>query len=176
MSAADNLEQEVGANKDYMAPLFGENFKSHTVQEIPPEYIVNDPSKEHIELMRQCVQGIESAFVKESPVIGYAVTESATEKERITPITTKDLDAILAERGSRYGDFRGHSDISQELKEVMHATENWERLNSSQKESLEMIAHKIGRILNGDPNYEDSWADIAGYAELVAKQLRGIDI
>lgn len=34
-----------------------------------------------------------------------------------------------------------------------------------------MIAHKIGRILNGDPNYADSWIDIAGYAKLVADRL-----
>ena len=37
-----------------------------------------------------------------------------------------------------------------------------------------MIAHKIGRILNGDPNYADSWVDIAGYAQLVANELEGI--
>jgi hypothetical protein len=36
-----------------------------------------------------------------------------------------------------------------------------------------MIVHKIGRILNGDPNYDDSWADIAGYAQLVVKELNG---
>lgn len=27
------------------------------------------------------------------------------------------------------------------------------------------------RILNGDPDYHDSWHDIAGYAQLVADQL-----
>jgi hypothetical protein len=26
----------------------------------------------------------------------------------------------------------------------------------------------VGRILNGDPNWSDSWHDIAGYAQLVA--------
>ena len=30
-----------------------------------------------------------------------------------------------------------------------------------------MILHKLARILNGDPNYVDSWHDIAGYAILV---------
>jgi hypothetical protein len=34
-----------------------------------------------------------------------------------------------------------------------------------------MITHKISRILNGDPNYDDSWRDIAGYAMLVVKEL-----
>jgi len=39
-------------------------------------------------------------------------------------------------------------------------------MSASHREALEMIAHKIGRILNGDPNYADSWHDIAGYAKL----------
>ena len=34
-----------------------------------------------------------------------------------------------------------------------------------------MICHKIGRIVNGDPDYADSWIDIAGYAKLVADRL-----
>lgn len=38
-------------------------------------------------------------------------------------------------------------------------------------EALEMIAHKIARICNGDPNYADNWVDIAGYATLVANRL-----
>jgi hypothetical protein len=34
-----------------------------------------------------------------------------------------------------------------------------------------MILHKIARIVNGDPNWSDSWRDIAGYATLVADRL-----
>jgi hypothetical protein len=41
-----------------------------------------------------------------------------------------------------------------------------------QRESLEMIAHKISRIVNGDANYMDSWVDIAGYAQLVIDKLQ----
>ena len=33
-------------------------------------------------------------------------------------------------------------------------------------EALEMIAHKIARILSGDADYADNWVDIAGYAQL----------
>jgi len=39
------------------------------------------------------------------------------------------------------------------------------------REALEMILHKIARILNGNPNYADSWQDIAGYAQLIVKRL-----
>lgn len=78
----------------------------------------------------------------------------------------------LAERGSRYGSFDSHSKITQDLKRVlrMHGAYHL-GLNDSQREALDMIMHKVGRILNGDPNYADSWHDIAGYAMLVEKEI-----
>lgn len=81
------------------------------------------------------------------------------------------IDAVLNERGQRYGEFNSHAAITQALKDVMRDTAGWKRLSPSQKEALEMNAHKIGRILNGDPNYDDSWRDIAGYARLVEQEL-----
>lgn len=85
------------------------------------------------------------------------------------------IDKTLTERGSRYGKFADHATITQRLKNVMHDSPNWAegKLTNSQMEALEMIAHKIGRILNGDPNYDDSWIDIEGYAKLVTKELHG---
>ena len=83
-----------------------------------------------------------------------------------------DVDKTLNERGSRYGKFTGHALIAQGIKDVMRATKNWDKLVPDQRECLEMVAHKIGRILNGDPNYDDSWIDIAGYSKLVADRLR----
>jgi len=83
-----------------------------------------------------------------------------------------DIDTTLQERGERYGKFVEHARITQELKRTMFANMNYE-LSADQAEALEMIAHKLGRIVNGDPNYVDSWVDIAGYATLVAKRLQG---
>jgi len=82
-----------------------------------------------------------------------------------------DITSTLAERGSRYGDFAGHARITQSLKSIMWNTPKWDTLSPAQMESLEMIVHKIGRILNGDPNYHDSWHDIEGYARLVSETL-----
>ena len=48
-------------------------------------------------------------------------------------------------------------------------------LEPDQREALEMLALKIARILNGDPNYADSWHDVAGYATLVADRLQGVE-
>src|ERR1017187_1077571 len=78
---------------------------------------------------------------------------------------------ILKERGERYGSFQGHAELTQELKVVMSTHEGWKNLVSDQREALDMISHKIGRIINGDPNYIDSWQDIIGYAQLVKDRL-----
>lgn len=83
-----------------------------------------------------------------------------------------DINETLQERGKRYGEFKDHALLSQSLKDVMKLRDEWFLLDVDQKEALEMIAHKIARILNGDPNYDDSWHDIAGYATLVADRLR----
>jgi hypothetical protein len=82
-----------------------------------------------------------------------------------------DILEILNERGERYGTFQQQAAISQSLKRVMFAAEK--KLEDDQTEALEMIANKIARILNGDPDYVDSWLDIAGYATLVAERLNG---
>lgn len=82
-----------------------------------------------------------------------------------------DIAATLTERGKRYGEYPEHARITQAVKDVMRACPNWAALAAHQKETLEMIAHKIGRILNGDPNYHDSWHDIVGYAKLTADEV-----
>lgn len=81
--------------------------------------------------------------------------------------TSKDIREILEERGSRYGEFDEHARITQNLKYWMADSPNWVSLSPAQREALEMVAHKVGRILNGDPNYLDSWQDIVGYTQLV---------
>jgi hypothetical protein len=89
------------------------------------------------------------------------------------------INDILAERGKRYGIFSKHASLTQNLKKVMQDFEDgdaWARLNGDQQEALQMIQHKIGRILNGNPNYPDSWIDIAGYATLVANRLEGKEV
>jgi len=86
-----------------------------------------------------------------------------------------DINETLAVRETRYGEYMEVAAIAQNLKFVMQQTANWNHLEADQMESLDMIANKIGRILNGDPNYDDSWHDIAGYATLVAERLRKLN-
>jgi hypothetical protein len=88
-----------------------------------------------------------------------------------------DVTEVLTERGNRYGKFTGHANVTQDLKKVIrhHLKQRDKKLADDQMEALEMIAHKIGRVINGDPEYADSWIDIAGYAKLVSDRLEGIE-
>lgn len=89
------------------------------------------------------------------------------------PTTTTD---ILEERSKRYGLFTGHAKVTQNLKIVIsnELLEREKELDADMQEALDMICHKIGRIINGDQYYEDSWRDIAGYSQLVADSLLGV--
>ena len=84
------------------------------------------------------------------------------------PTTINDT---LAERGARYGSFIDHAAIVQNIMTIMTTLDGWKRLKPDQKQSLTVIADKIGRILNGDPDYVDNWHDIQGYAKLVEDRL-----
>jgi uncharacterized protein DUF6378 len=92
-----------------------------------------------------------------------------------------ELQNILAERRKQHGDFSEHAAYTQSIKavinEVVHrrGARKHTEFTCMQREALDMIAHKIGRILAGDPNHIDHWDDIAGYATLVANELRSRD-
>ena len=87
---------------------------------------------------------------------------------------TKTVDETVNERGARYGKFSDGAYIMQDLKGIMRNSKGWGNLTDSQKEGLEMIQHKIGRVLNGDPNYDDNYRDIAGYATLLLDECNGV--
>ena len=82
-----------------------------------------------------------------------------------------NIDATLAERGTRYGEFAEHAAIAQDIQDAMRKPDGWSKLGPDQKQALTVIADKIARMLNGDPDYVDNWHDIIGYAKLVETRL-----
>jgi predicted nucleic acid-binding OB-fold protein len=78
---------------------------------------------------------------------------------------------ILEQRKSQHGDLLTQATISQGMKDVMRGTQRWNDLKPDQKECLEMVVHKIARILAGDPNFVDHWDDISGYSILISNRL-----
>jgi hypothetical protein len=102
----------------------------------------------------QATQGrVRNAFSEETPV---------------------GIDATLAERGTKYGKFIDQAAVTYKLKNVLreHSGVHGKSYAYDQAEALDMICAKLGRIVNGDPDYADSWVDIAGYAKLVSDRLQ----
>lgn len=85
-----------------------------------------------------------------------------------------EIDKILEERGNNYGKFEQHASITQAMKEAMREPSDgkYDVLEDYIKEALEMICHKIGRIINGNPYYLDSYIDIIGYTQLVIDEIK----
>jgi len=95
-------------------------------------------------------------------------------------IAAHSIDVTLAERGTNYGKFTNHAELSQRLKVAFdnHVREYGqpEKYTDSMNEAVEMVFHKLARIANGDPTYIDSWTDISGYSTLIVKELNGESI
>jgi hypothetical protein len=86
-----------------------------------------------------------------------------------------NIDQTLDERAMDYGKFKDGAALMQGIKRLLadHARMHNKTFADDQWEALEMIVHKIGRIVNGNPDKVDSWVDIAGYATLIADRLQG---
>ena len=83
----------------------------------------------------------------------------------------KDVAETLGQRENRYGEYRNVSTTAQQLKEALRAGASWSIMEPYMQESLDLIANKLARIVNGDPFYDDSWHDVGGYAKLVEIEL-----
>jgi hypothetical protein len=106
--------------------------------------------------------GIEGGFLKYEDESEPAVEESG-------------IDETLNERAQDYGKFKDGAALMQGIKRLLadHARAHNKTFADDQWEALEMIVHKMARIVNGNPDKVDSWTDIAGYAKLVADRLQG---
>jgi len=78
-----------------------------------------------------------------------------------------DVNDTLSTREGQYGQYKVVSQISQDIKKVMRQSPNYYVMPDYARESLDMIANKMARILNGNYYLNDSWHDIGGYAALV---------
>ncbi len=77
---------------------------------------------------------------------------------------------LLNERQKTHGEYAENCHISRQIKGVLREwSERHTQLSDIQAEALDMIAVKIGRIMSGNANFKDHWADISGYATLAAE-------
>ena len=87
----------------------------------------------------------------------------------------KYVDETLDNRAQDYGKFKDGAELMQGIKRLLadHALRHNKTFADDQWEALEMIVHKMARIVNGNPDKVDHWVDIAGYAKLIADRLQG---
>lgn len=83
-----------------------------------------------------------------------------------------NAEELITARGRTKGQYKHRARATQLFRRVIQyelearrAREQPE-LSFEQLESLDMFAHKMGCILAGDPDFQDHWDDIAGYAIL----------
>jgi hypothetical protein len=84
------------------------------------------------------------------------------------PTTTEQdaTEALLHERRQTHGSFRQNAAAAQALRAAFREAPGWPLLDDRQREALDCIALKIGRILSGQSNYVEHWDDICGYCRL----------
>jgi hypothetical protein len=138
------------------------------------EYIMNHPNAK--------VGAVAKKFGI-TPSLGYQLRKKALDNqigiwappEMVPMPPVPDVNATLDARAENYGKFKDGAELMQAIKRTMaaHAAKHDKTFADDQWEALEMIVHKIGRIVNGNPDVTDHWVDIAGYATLVADRLQG---
>lgn len=93
--------------------------------------------------------------------------------ESIEPIKVHmQTSELLDTRGTTHGNFEMNALVGQRLRELFRECATWQAMPEVPREALDMIACKVSRILSGQANFEDHWADIAGYAELARKACK----
>lgn len=84
---------------------------------------------------------------------------------------------LLAERKSTHGEYRDDARAAMRLKDNLadeinrRVVRGQPILSDIQRHALDMILHKVARIVTGDAYFKDHWDDIAGYAKLVSDRI-----
>ena len=108
-----------------------------------------------------------------APMYGVSESELASNPNyrNLAASEENTIEQVLTERGNDYGDYASKAQFIQGVKYLMRTSPSWEAMDADMRESMEMIAHKMGRVVYGNPTHKDNFLDIAGYAKLVADRL-----
>lgn len=77
----------------------------------------------------------------------------------------------LEARAKTHGDYSDHARVTQAIKDALKSGPSYARTTAHERETLDMLAHKMGRVVCGDPHEHDHWHDMAGYATLSADRI-----
>lgn len=82
------------------------------------------------------------------------------------------VEKAMATRPSTHGAFGDNADISQGIKRLIQNGPSYHLLTDTQKEVIDMVAHKLSRIAAGDPSTLDHWVDLAGYSSIAVREMQ----
>lgn len=80
--------------------------------------------------------------------------------------------SVLSIRERTHGDYEFNANVAQNIKDSMRNSPGWGILQPAMRETLDLMATKIGRILAGDPYHLDHWVDLSGYPELIVELIK----
>jgi hypothetical protein len=145
---------------------------------VSPSEVANrfDMSKQTVYVLRNKMKKAGMVFPPKDQQLPSLAPAAPWQPPEMLPMPEVDqVDETLDARAVDYGKFIEGAEVMQMLKRVVqNALNNRDKvLAHDQAESMDMIIHKIGRIINGNPDVVDHWLDIAGYAKLVADRLEG---
>ena len=106
-----------------------------------------------------CAADVSNAFNAQATTMRTPINPSGV---------SSDIGDLIKTRSETHGSFDTNSHVSQAIKSTLREWDGWERLSVRQREALDHICGKLGRIMAGDPDHADHWIDIAGYAQLAA--------
>jgi DNA-binding PadR family transcriptional regulator len=146
-----------------------------TLAPAPKRYTINRTQLEIAKKLGFSDQDYVQALADMGMLDELATEDSQEHKQTGIEMYEDEVDATLDARAVEYGKFIEGAEVMQMLKRVVQAALNNrdKTLAHDQAEAMDMIIHKIGRIVNGNPDVVDHWLDIAGYAQLVADRLEG---
>lgn len=84
---------------------------------------------------------------------------------------TQDTADILAARRKTHGEYTHHARVTQGIMRVLMSEPGYAELPDIIRETLHMTAHKMGRVVTGNPFIADHYLDIEGYNRLVRDRI-----
>ena len=164
-------------SKSKRAQAFIESNPATSVNEVANRFGM---AKQSVYALRNKMKKAGFVFIKKGEhLVSLPPAQQGAAGSAPLPIEMLDyvdqVDETLDARAVEYGKFIEGAEVMQMLKRVvLNALNNRDKtLAHDQAEAMDMIIHKIGRIINGNPDVVDHWLDIAGYAQLVADRLNG---
>lgn len=155
--------------RHYVEGRLGRKLYGYEMQALAEVYRQGDE-----EDMQRVVKEVLDAASSAAPLAGKASEGQRGAFDDLNKQAQKQTSEELVDsRKALYGTFCGRAELTVDLLERLQQHPKWSSIPAWGKWALIMLVEKIGRIVEGDPKYDDNWKDISGYAELARRNATG---